>query len=233
MIEKGYQQGVKIHFLCNPHNPVGTIFGKEELIALADLAKKYGVVIFSDEIHAPLTFDEKEFHPFLSVSETAREVGIIVTSASKSWNLAGLKCAYIITQNETMKHKAVTMPNAVHYRASLLGAVAAAEALRCIDWLDSALTRIDSNRRVLTSLVAEHMPLAQYREPDFGYLGWIDLAAYNLGENPSGVLLEKAKVSTNPGHTFGKQCSSFIRVNFGTSPEILTAAFKAMGAVLK
>jgi cystathionine beta-lyase len=232
-IEEEYKKGVVLHFLCNPHNPVGTVFSKEELITLAQLAKKYGVVIFSDEIHAPLTFDETQFHPFLSVSDTAREVGIIVTSASKTWNLAGLKCAFIITANAQMKDKAITMPNAVHYRASLLGAVASAEAFRCIDWLDSALTRIDANRHLMSELLSEHAPLAQYRIPDFGYLAWVDLGAYDLGENPSQLLLEKAKVSTNPGHTFGKQCPSFVRINFGTSPEILSNAMAAIGSVLK
>jgi cystathionine beta-lyase len=96
-IERGYGAGVKAHFLCNPHNPVGTVFTREELAALAELAKKYGVTIFSDEIHAPLTYDAKKFVPFLAVSDTAREVGICVTAASKSWNLAGLKCATVIT----------------------------------------------------------------------------------------------------------------------------------------
>ena len=232
-VEAEYKTGVKVHFLCNPHNPVGTVFSKEELIKLADLAEKYGVVVFSDEIHAPLTFDESSFHPFLSVSETARKVGIIVTSASKSWNLAGLKCAYIITADENMKHKATTMPMAVHYRASLLGAVAAAEALRCVEWLDSALTRIDMNRQLISELVQKNLPQAKYRIPDFGYLAWVDLAEYNLGDNPSQYFIDKAKISTNPGHAFGQQCSSFVRINFGTSPEILTSAIEAMGAAVK
>jgi cysteine-S-conjugate beta-lyase len=110
------------------------------------------VTVFSDEIHAPLTYDAKQFVPFLDVSETAREVGICVTAASKSWNLAGLKCATVITAHPKQLERAKSMPMAVHYRASLFGAVASAVAYECADWLDSAIATMDSNRRFLADL---------------------------------------------------------------------------------
>jgi cystathionine beta-lyase len=227
-VERGYKAGVKAHFLCNPHNPVGTVFNKEVLAALAELAKKYGVTVFSDEIHAPLTYDATQFVPFLAVSETAREVGICVTAASKSWNLAGLKCATIITAHPKQLERAKSMPMAVHYRASLFGAVASAVAYECADWLDSAIATMESNRRFLANLLSKELPNVGYRIPDFSYLAWLDLKKLNLGENPSDVLLEKGKLAVNAGVMFGAESASFVRLNFATSEEIISEAISRM-----
>jgi cystathionine beta-lyase len=223
-VERGYKAGVKAHFLCNPHNPVGTVFNKEELTALAEIAKKYGVTIFSDEIHAPLTYDATQFVPFLAVSETAREVGICVTAASKSWNLAGLKCATVITAHPKQQERAKAMPAAVHFRASLFGAVASATAYQCSDWLDSAIETFDSNRNYLKKLLTQSLPTVGYRVPDFSYLAWLDLTSLNLGENPAQTLLEKGKLALNAGAMFGADSGNFVRLNFATSEEILDEA---------
>ena len=231
-VERGYAAGVKAHFLCNPHNPVGTVFTKEELSQLAELAKKYDVTIFSDEIHAPLTYDAKEFTPFLAVSDVAREVGICVTAASKSWNLAGLKCATIITAHPKQQERARSMPMAVHYRASLFGAVASATAYECADWLDDAIETMDSNRNYLKRLLTQSLPTVGYRIPDCSYLAWLDLASLNLGENPSQVLLEKGKLALNPGITFGPESGNFVRLNFATSEEILDEAVSRIASCL-
>ena len=232
-IERGYGAGVKAHFLCNPHNPVGMVFTREELSELAELAKKYGVTVFSDEIHAPLTYDAKKFVPFLAVSETAREVGICVTAASKSWNLAGLKCATIITAHPKQQERAKSMPIAVHYRASLFGAVASAVAYECADWLDDAIATMESNRRFLATLLSKELPDVGYRIPDFSYLAWLDLKELKLGENPAEVLLERGKLAVNPGITFGAESSNFVRLNFATSEEILTEAISRMVSCVK
>jgi len=232
-IEAGYKAGVKIHFLCNPHNPAGTVFTRDELSQLADLAKKYGVAIFSDEIHAPLTYSDHTFVPFLNVSETAREVGICVTAASKSWNIAGLKCAIIVTASEKEKARATNMPAAVHYRASLFGAFAAAKAFECSDWLDAALITLDHNRTHLKDLLAQHLPSVGYRIPDCSYLAWLDVSSLDLGENPQQAFLDKGRVAFNAGSTFSPTHSQFVRLNFGTSAEILEEAVKRMVAATR
>ena len=230
-IEAAYKTGAKIHILCNPANPVGTVFTREELSQLAELAKKYNVAIFSDEIHAPLTYDHKSFIPFLSVSDTAREVVICVTSASKSWNLAGLKCAEIVTASDRWTAIAKAMPLAVHWRASLYGAAAATVAFGCIDWLDSAVATNDRNRRYLKELLDEHLPQVGYRVPDTSYVGWLDLTALNLGENPSARLLEEARVAFNAGFTFGADHHQFVRLNFGTSQENIAEAIRRVASI--
>lgn len=220
-IEVGYKAGVKIHFLCNPQNPTGSVHSRVELEAIADLAVRYGVYVFSDEIHGPLVFAEERFIPFLSISANAREVGVCLTAASKAWNLAGLKCAFVITQSTRALALARCMPLSVRFRASLFGAHAAAKAFECTEWLDGLLQTLDSNRRYLQTQLTSKLPQARYRIPDCSYLAWIDMSAYDLGDNPCDILLEHGKIALTAGHLFGDGCSEFVRLNFATSQEII------------
>lgn len=224
-VEKAYAAGLKVHLMCSPHNPLGRVFSKDELTRIADMAKKYGVLVISDEIHAPLTFAEKSFVPFLTISENAREVGITITAASKGWNIAGLKCAIIVSHNDAIKTKLDEMPMAVHFRASILGAFASAAAFADGGvWLDSVILQLDHNRFLIRDLLAAKLPSVNYHIPHNSYLAWLDLESLNLGENPTQTLLEKGRVAFNPGHSYGAQCSQYVRLNFATSPEIITEA---------
>lgn len=224
-IEKAYASGLKVHILCSPHNPLGRIYSKEELLRLVALAKRYEVLIISDEIHAPLTFKGNTFTPMLSLGPDAEAVAITVTAASKGWNIAGLKCAIIVSQNEDMKSKLATMPMAVHYRASLLGGFATAIAFAEGEvWLDTVMENLDHNRHMIKELLSSQLPSVRYHIPDNSYLAWLDLEALNLGDDPSITLIEKGRVAFNAGHTFGKQSSQYVRLNFATSPTIITEA---------
>jgi cystathionine beta-lyase len=233
-IEKAYASGIKAHLISNPHNPLGRVYTKEEMSRLADLAKEHDVYILSDEIHAPLTFAEQNFTPFLTVSETPREVGITITAASKGWNIAGLKCAIIVTESAAIFETLNAIAPATHYRASLLGAFATVTAFEKGEpWLDSLLVQLDHNRNLVADLIAEKTPGIGYRIPHCSYLAWLDLTSFNLGEDPSAVLIEKAKVAFVPGIRFGTQSSQFVRLNFATSPEILEEAFNRLATVLR
>ena len=232
-IEREYKNGVKIHILCHPHNPVGVIFDQQQLATLAELAKRYQVVILSDEIHAPLTYDAKNFTPFLAVSNVAKEVGIIITSASKSFNLAGLKCALIMTQSSVLQERINKMPLAVTWRASLFGAVASTAAFdQSTDWLDNLLITLDENRKLVANLIESKLPGVKYRIPDFGYLAWLDMSSLGVGDDPAGQILEKGRVAVNGGVLYGPKHKSFIRLNFGTSPELITEGINRITKIL-
>jgi cystathionine beta-lyase len=232
-IEREYAKGVKLHILCSPHNPVGIIYTRSELETVATLAKKYGVIVLSDEIHGPLTFNKKEFFPFLSVSDDAKEVGIIITSASKSFNFAGLKCALIITESIKLKEKINTMPPAVTWRASLFGAVASTSAYSdSEEWLDGVLITLDENRNLVKKLIDTKIPTIKYRIPDFGYLAWFDVSSLGLGSDPAAQILERSKLALNAGVLYGPKHSNFVRFNFGTSEEIINQAFERLIKVL-
>lgn len=224
-IEKVYAAGLKVHLLCSPHNPLGRIYTKEELLRIVALAKRYDVLVISDEIHAPLTFKGNTFVPMLSLGADAESVSVTVTAASKGWNIAGLKCAIIVSQNEVINARLATMPMAVHFRASLLGGFATAIAFAEGEiWLNSVIENLDHNRHMLKDLLNSQLPSVRYHIPDNSYLGWLDLEALNLGEDPSVTLLEKGRVAFNAGHIYGKQCSQYVRFNFATSPTIITEA---------
>ena len=224
-IESAYASGIKVHLLCSPHNPLGFIYSEQDLRKIVALAKKYDVLVISDEIHAPLTFPGETFVPILSLGADAESVALCVTAASKGWNIAGLKCAIIISQNNEMNTELAKLAPAMHYRASLLGGFATAVAFaECEVWLDTVLAQLDQNRHLIKKLLAEKLPTVRYHIPQNSYLAWLDVESLNLGENPSVTLIEKGRVAFSPGHGFGKQCDQYVRLNFATSTEIITEA---------
>lgn len=232
-IEKQYAAGVKVHALCSPHNPLGRIYSREELTKIADLAKKYNVIVISDEIHAPLTFPGNEFVPFLAVNQNAADVGICVTSASKAFNIAGLKSAIIVSQANAIHDLLAKMPMSVHFRSSILGAFAAVTAFNeCDDWLDAALATIESNAHFLKTILSAQIPAAKYEIPKCSYLAWVDVSALNLGEDPAAVFLEKGRVAFNAGKIYGPNSSQFVRINLATSESVLTEAVNRMAKSL-
>jgi cystathionine beta-lyase len=221
-IEKCYQAGVKLHILCNPHNPVGSLYSKSDLQQLAELAMRYHVIILSDEIHAPLVYSENTFTPFLSVSDTAKEVGFAFLSATKAFNIAGLKCAQIVAQSEKNLATLNSIPAAVHSRASLFGAVASAVAYKdCYDWLDAVIRELDSSRYYLKELIEQtDLPIG-YRVPDCSYFGWLDLRGAHLSGDIAQHFLDKGKIAIAPGNFYGPTGAGFIRINFATSRELI------------
>lgn len=232
-IEKAYQAGIKVHLLCSPHNPLGKVYAPEDLLKIVALAKQYNVVVISDEIHAPLTFNEQPFTPFLALGDDAAAVGVAVTAASKGWNIAGLKCAIIISQSQEMHERLDQLPPAMHYRASLLGAFATVAAFeKGEEWLDSVLEILDQNRKLVADLIASKMPAIGYAIPHCSYLAWLDMSKLNLGEDPGAALIERAQVALNSGQIYGALGKDYVRLNFATSPEIITEAFERMSCSL-
>ncbi len=224
-IQKAYESGIKAHLLCSPHNPLGFIYTKQDLLKIVALAKKHNVLIISDEIHAPLTYSDETFVPILSLGSDAESVSVCVTAASKGWNIAGLKCAIIVSQNDHMNSKLAQLAPAMHYRASLLGGFATAVAFAEGGvWLDTVIAQLDHNRHLIKGLLAEKLPTVRYHIPHNSYLAWLDLESLHLGVDPSVTLIEKGRVALSPGHGFGKQCSQYARLNFATSPEIISEA---------
>jgi cystathionine beta-lyase len=232
-IEAAYKSGIKVHLICNPHNPLGRVYTKGELEKLVELAVENNVIIISDEIHSPLTYSEQAFTPFLTLGDQAREVGITVTAASKGWNIAGLKCAIIVTESASMHERLSAIAPATHYRASLLGAFATVAAFKEGEpWLNELMVQLDTNRKLVASLVAEKLPKAKTHMPHCSYLAWIDFGGYELGADPAAYLVEHAKVAFVPGVRFGEKFSSYIRLNFATSPEIITEAINRVARAL-
>lgn len=231
-IEQAFEAGARAFLLCNPHNPLGLVHSADELRAVADLAARYDAVVVSDEVHAPLTHSDAVFTPFLSVSDAAREHGIAAHSASKGWNVTGLKCAAFVTQSERMGSLLAALPGEVETRTGTFGRIANEAAYKdSRDWLADVLTAIESNRALLTSLLAQYLPEVRYREPHASYLAWLDFRGLGWGDDPSILALEQARVALVPGRAFGKQGAGFARLNFACSPSVLTEAVLRLAAV--
>lgn len=234
-IRRALTGGARAILLCNPHNPTGTAHSAPSLSALADLAAQYGASVVSDEIHAPLSQPGTGFTPFLAVSDAARTVGYAVVSASKAFNLAGLKCALMVTASDATAAVVRGLPVEVEWRTGQFGLLAsvAAFAEESDAWLDGLLRTLDRNRRLLGDLLDAHLPGARYRMPDAGYLAWIDLSQLGWGDNPARRILREAKVALHFGPAFGEEGRGHVRLNFGTSPEIITEAVERIAPLAR
>lgn len=229
-IEEQFIAGARFILLSSPHNPVGRIHTLDELTALANLSNKYNAYVISDEIHAPLTYADHKFIPYLSIPAAQRR-GVVVTSSSKAFNFAGLKAAIIVSQNEEMFEELNAMPEANHWRASLLGGFAMAKAFADGDkWLSETMAQLDHNRNLVKELLAKYLPAAKYVIPESSYLAWIDVSCLGQGGNTSDHLIENKKIAFNPGTEFGDQYGAYIRLNFATSPEIIEEGIKRLAS---
>ncbi|MCP2637045.1 aminotransferase class I/II-fold pyridoxal phosphate-dependent enzyme [Microbacterium sp. HD4P20] len=232
-IEAAFAGGARAILLCNPHNPTGTVHSRETLAALADIAAGFGAVVISDEIHAPLTHRDAAFTPFLNASPVAARVGYAVVSASKAFNLAGLKCALMVTAADETTGVVRALPAEVEWRTGLFGAIAAVAAFspESDDWLDAQLAALDENRMLLADLLAAHLPAARYRIPDAGFLAWVDLRDLGWGDNPAVKILRDARVALHLGPLFGEEGRGHVRINFGCSPEVLREAVQRIAQI--
>lgn len=232
-IEAAFRDGARAILLCNPHNPTGTIHAPDVLRGLAELAERHGAVVVSDEIHAPLPRYGKVVTPFLSVSDAAARCGYAVVSASKAFNLAGLKCAIMVAASEGTHAVLRSLPEEVSWRTGLFGALATVAALapESDAWLDAQALAIDANVDLLRALLATHLPDAGYRAPDAGYLGWVDLSRYGWGDAPSRRILREARVAVHSGPAFGTGGAGHIRLTLGCAPEVLTEAIERIAAL--
>lgn len=231
------------YLLCNPHNPTGTVHTAEELRQVAELARRFAVRVVSDEIHSPVVLPGSRFTPYLTVP--GAENAFALTSASKAWNLSGLKAALAIAGPEAVAdlHR---MPEEVSHGPSHFGVIAHAEAFRTGgDWLDDLLRGLDQNRALLGDLVAEHLPRVKYLWPQGTYLAWLDCRELGFVEEaadglavvadlsgPARWFLDHARVALSSGHVFGTGGAGHVRLNFATSRAILTEAVSRMGRAL-
>ncbi|WP_133884902.1 aminotransferase class I/II-fold pyridoxal phosphate-dependent enzyme [Streptomyces sp. BK208] len=224
--------GRAAYLLCSPHNPTGTVHSAGELADVAALAERHGVRVVADEIHAPVvTAPDARFVPYLSVPGAER--GLALMSASKGWNLAGLKAALALAGPGAAADLA-RMPEEVGHGPSHVGVLAHTAALRDgTAWLDAVLAGLDENRRLLTALLAEHLPGVVHRAGQATYLAWLDCRPLGLGDDPAEVFLGRGRVALSSGIPFGSGGAGHVRVNLATSPEVLTEAVRRMAAALE
>ena len=230
-LEAAFAAGARGYLLCNPHNPTGRVFSAQDLSRIGELAAQYGVLVLSDEIHAPLTLPGARHTPFVAAGDAAAEQGVTLASASKAFNIAGLKGAVAVAGSPSQQRLLARLPPACQYAAGLLGVLASEAAWTvCDQWLDALLAQLDHARAEFGRLLGERLPGARYVPPEASYLAWVDCSALDLGPEPAQVFLQRGKVALGRGLNFGTPGDGFVRVTIGTSSALLADIVDRMAA---
>ena len=223
------QPGAAAYLLCSPHNPTGNVWSAGQLAMVADLCQQHGAARVVDEIHAPLVLPGAQYVPFGSIGHEMTERAFVFTSATKGWNIPGLKCGIAIAGSPT--GSALLAERWEALLAAQLGVLASVAAFTGgLAWLDAAVSQLAENRGLLAGLLAEQLPAVTYAPPQASFLAWLDCRALELGDDPAAVFLDKGRVAVSRGPDFGPQGHGFVRLNIGTSPELITEAVRRMAA---
>ncbi|PIM67316.1 aminotransferase class I/II [Streptomyces sp. JV178] len=232
-------EGPCLVVLCNPHNPTGSVLKEGELVQLAELVRRRGGMVISDEVHAPLAYPSATHLPFASLpGESASSITFTITSASKAWNISGIKCAEVILphRNAVAAWDASEMLRSTSNSTSTLGAVAAMAAyLDGAEWLDSVIDYLAGNRDVVSLFARTELPVIGYVEPEASYLSWLELPEW-LGQGnagPAEFISRAARVSAMEGADFGPVSKDFVRLGFATSWPVLLQALDRIADAIK
>lgn len=206
----------RLFLMCNPHNPVGRVFTREELIRMAQICLENDVVICSDEIHCDLVYSGAQHIPIASLTSEIANKTVTLMAPSKTYNIAGLDCSFAIIQNPELRTQFLQARKGLVGGVNLLGMTAALAAFRDGQpWLDAVLTFLEKNRDFLYEFVHDRLPGMKMPLPEATYLAWLDCSGIGIEEEPSKFFLENARVAMNNGGWFGKPGKGFVRLNFG------------------
>jgi cystathionine beta-lyase len=226
-------QGGGALLLSNPHNPLGKAFPRAELQAIADICLEHGAWIISDEIHAELCFDGRQHIPMATLCPQVAQRTITLMSASKAYNIAGLKTSFMIIQDrhlrEKVNHARCGMVDSVNPLGMEATRVAYSEAA---PWLAELKVYLQGNRDFLAEAVRTRLPGVTMNLPQSTYLAWLDCSALGL-DNPQQFFLEQAKVGLSAGLDFGDDCKQFVRLNFGCPRSLLEEGIARMERSLR
>ncbi|RAU40334.1 MULTISPECIES: MalY/PatB family protein [unclassified Pseudomonas] len=214
--------------LSNPHNPLGKVFEPEELRAIGEACVQRDVLIVSDEIHADILFDGRRHTPIASLSAEIAERTITLMSASKAWNIAGLKTAFAVVQNAALRERFNNGRLGLVDSVNALGLEATEAAYRLgADWLAQVNAYLQGNRDYLAQTLQTRFPGIRMNLPQSTYLAWLDCSALDI-EHPQQFFLKHARVALSDGLEFGAECGQFVRLNFGCPRSMLEEALARM-----
>lgn len=231
-VDAAFRDGAGLLVLCNPHNPLGTVMTEQEHRRVAEVVERHGARVFSDEIHAPVLYEGARHVPYASVSAATAAHTVTATSASKGWNVAGLKCAQLILTSESDRATWEELDPFPVQGGSTLGVVASTAAY--VDdsgWLDATVERLRSHRDLLDDLLADQLPEVGWAvRPQATYLAWLDLRSLGLPTDLAGHLRTRAGVAVTDGLACGRGGAGHVRFNYAMPPELLEASVQAIAA---
>jgi cystathionine beta-lyase len=220
--DQACDEGTKMVFFSQPHNPTGRVYTPEELQAFGRVAAKHDLIVISDEVWADLAFPPHRHIPMVVGDPSLADRTVTIGSASKAFNLAALSCAVAHVGDQRVTDAWEAQSAHVHGRPSAFSAAGTVAAWEHGEpWLKETVAQLVRNRDHLSERLAAEVPEVKCMPAEAGYLAWLDLRATSLGDDPAAVLLEKAGIAFNSGPAFGSNCEGFARMNFATTPEIL------------
>ena len=225
--------GTRMLLFCNPQNPTGRAFTRAELETLAEFVLAHDLIVCSDEIHADLVYRGQRHIPFASLAPEIATRTVTLTSASKAFNIAGLRCAVAVFGSDELQRRFNSLPT--HLRGGLGGLGLAATECAWRDgqaWLEELLTYLEANRDFAARFVAEQLPGVRHAKPEATYLAWLDCRALRLDPDPFQYFLTRGRVALSDGAAFGRGGEGFVRLNFATSRAILTESLDRMRTAL-
>jgi cystathionine beta-lyase len=223
----------RIFMLCNPQNPTGRVFIKEELEAMADICLKNKIIICSDEIHSDLVYSSNEHLSLASLDPEIAANTITLIAPSKTFNIAGLKASIAVITNKELRKQFDGARQGLAGGVNLLGMVAMEAAYtQCDAWLNALLEYLEGNRDYLYEFVSRELPGIKMVKPEGTYLAWLDCRDAQINGKPDIFFREKAKVAMNDGEWFGKGGQGFVRLNFGCPRSMLEESLNRMKSFL-
>jgi len=216
----------KLFILCNPHNPVGRVWTKQELKKLSDLCIKHNVILLSDEIHSDLIYPSNKHIPIVSISQEIKEKSLTFYAPSKTFNLAGLKASYVVIPNNELRNEYKnTIESISSSSLNIFGMIAAKAAYeKGEDWLKELLIYLESNIDFVISFFNNKLPKVKITKPEGTYLMWLDFRAYGDEEKIKEILVNQAKVGLEEGSIFGEEGKGYFRMNIGCPKSVIEKA---------
>lgn len=231
--DKAKDPRTKAMILCSPHNPVGRVWTRDELIMLGNICAEHGVVMISDDIHSDLIYKEYKHIPLASVCDEFQEKTITCISPSKTFNLAGLKTAYLVIPDSDIRSefRSSILPN----QATIFGSIGAETAYTLGDkWLDALLDYLQGNRRLVSEYLKEEIPQIECIEGEGTYLAWLDCRRLDMdNEGLEQFMFDKARLWVNQGYSFGSGGEGFVRMNIGCRRSILEEALTRLRSAVE
>ena len=229
----------RMFMFCHPHNPLGRVFTHAELKEMAELCLQNDVIIVSDEIHSELLLNGSKHIPLATLSPEIADKTITLIAPSKTFNTAGLFCAFAIIPNMSLRQRFTQVNDEITGHVSSLGLIAAEKAFSgvCDDWLAELLAYLKNNRDFVAEYLTENLPDVKFTIPNATYLHWLDFSEYMksgmMDKPPYEFFLEKAKVALSGGKIFGESCENFVRLNFAAPQSTVAEALERMVRSLK
>ena len=233
IFEDKIEQGIRLFLLCNPHNPVGRVFSKEELLRIGKICIDHDVWICSDEIHSDLVYNGHKHIPIASLSPELADRTVTLMAPSKTFNIPGLQFSYAVCRNKQNREKLERARRGLLEQPNTLAYTAAKAAYTYGEqWLQALLAYLERNRDHIASYLSANIPEIRFFPPQGTYLAWLDCESLKLQSSPFDFFLTRAKVALNDGERFGNDASQFVRLNFACPRSILQEALDNMSKAI-